>query len=117
MYMIVESGGMQFRLEPNASVKIPKIVGEPGEHVALGHVLACGDTSGVVLGRPFVEGAIAHATVIGHGRGPKVRGFKFKRRKNYRRHWGHRQWFTELKVDELVTPSEKATTAGGDNGT
>ncbi|MBN1425403.1 50S ribosomal protein L21 [Candidatus Fermentibacteria bacterium] len=104
MYMIVEAGGMQFRLEPNGMVKVPLMPAEPGQSVNLEHVLACEDEHGVVLGRPFIEGAVARATVVSHGRGPKIRGFKFKRRKNYRRHWGHRQGYTELRVDELVVP-------------
>ncbi|MCU0612786.1 MAG: 50S ribosomal protein L21 [Candidatus Eisenbacteria bacterium] len=104
MFMIVETGGMQFRLEPSRTVKVPLLKSEPGQHVCLNHVLAIEDDHGVTLGRPFVEGAEARTTVVGHGRGPKIRGFKFKRRKNYRRRWGHRQGYTELKVEELVVP-------------
>lgn len=106
MYMIVESGGMQFRLEPNATVKVPRIHEEPGQPISLRHVLVFGDEQGLVVGRPFVEGAEARATVLAHGRGTKIRGFKFKRRKNYRRRWGHRQDYTELKVTELVVAAD-----------
>ncbi len=104
MYMIVQSGGMQFRLEPHATVRVPRLSEEPGRQLSLTHVLACGDGERVLVGRPFVEGARAEVTVVSHGRGTKIRGFKFKRRKNYRRRWGHRQWYTELKVDSLVIP-------------
>lgn len=104
MYMIVECGGKQFQVQPDATIKVPLLHEAPGSVVSLDKVLLVRDETGVVVGRPFVEGAQVKATVVAHGRGPKLRCFKFKRRKNYRRRWGHRQDYTELKITQLVVP-------------
>jgi large subunit ribosomal protein L21 len=105
MYAIVESGGMQFRMEPAATVSVPRLEGEPGDTVSLETVLMCQDGDDVSVGRPYVQGALVKATIVEQGRDTKIRGVKFKRRKKYRRHWGHRQNITVLHVDELTIPS------------
>jgi len=68
----------------------------------LDQVLMVGDGESVRLGAPVVAGATVKATVVAHGRGEKLTIFKMKRRKNYRRHQGHRQGFTELKIEGIV---------------
>ena len=106
MYAIVESGGMQFRMEPAAKVSVPLLEGEPGDTVSFETVLMCQDGDTVTVGTPYVPGALVKATIVEQARDVKIRGLKFKRRKNYRRHWGHRQNITVLHIDELNIPSK-----------
>ena len=79
-----------------------QIPAEVGAQVVLDQVLLVGDESSVRLGQPIVAGATVTATVLGHGRGDKVKIFKMRRRKHYQKHQGHRQGFTELKIDGIV---------------
>lgn len=106
MYGIVEAGGKQVRVTPAESVQIPKIQGEPGDTVELTSVLMCRDGDMLYIGTPYVEGAVVRGSIVSHERGPKIRGMKFKRRKNYRRRWGHRQDYTVIHIDEVSIPKE-----------
>ena len=103
MYAVFQTGGKQFRAEPGFRLRVPSIQAEPGDKLTFDHVLiagAEGDT--VVVGTPVVEGASVTAEVIRHSRTPKIIVFKRKRRKNYRRKQGHRQGFTEIRIDEVA---------------
>ena len=103
MYAVFQTGGKQFRAEPGARIRIPSLDAEPGETVTFEHVLLAGDGSETVtVGRPTVEGASVKAEVLRHGRDRKVIVFKRKRRKGYRRKQGHRQNFTEIRIDEVT---------------
>jgi large subunit ribosomal protein L21 len=103
MYAVFQTGGKQFRAEPGARLRIPTLEAEPGATVTFDDVLLAGDGSEKVLvGAPTVEGASVKAEVIRHGRTPKIIVFKRKRRKGYRRKQGHRQGFTEIRVDEVA---------------
>lgn len=106
MYAIVQTKGFQIRMEPENTVRVPKLDGEPGEEVKLENVLMCRDGDTIFMGQPFIKGAIVRASIVSHERGKKVRGLKFKRRKNYRRHWGHRQDYTLLRIEELSLPKD-----------
>ena len=75
---------------------------EVGAEVTLDQVLMIGDGDSVRLGQPVVDGAAVKATVVSHGRGDKVKIFKMRRRKQYRRHQGHRQGFTELRIETIA---------------
>lgn len=103
MYAVFETGGKQFRAEPGVRIRIPSLETEPGESVTFDHVLLAGDgEDNVKVGTPTVEGASVKAEVIRHGRGDKVIVFKRKRRKGYRKKQGHRQNFTEIRVEEVA---------------
>ena len=103
MYAVFKTGGKQFRAEPGTRIRIPSLEVEPGESVTFDQVLLTGDgEENVQVGTPVVEGASVKAEVIRHGRGDKVIVFKRKRRKGYRRKQGHRQNFTEIRVDEVA---------------
>lgn len=102
MYAIVHTGGRQFRAEPEATMRIPKLEGEPGQTVELDHVLLVQGDSGVSIGKPTVEGAKVVAEVVRQGRDDKVIVFHKKRRKRYQKKNGHRQPFTEIRVKEIV---------------
>jgi large subunit ribosomal protein L21 len=102
MYAVFETGGKQFRAEPGSRLRIPSLDVEPGVSVTFDHVLFTGDGGqNVQVGAPTVEGASVTAEVVRHGRGDKVIVFKRKRRKGYRRKQGHRQNFTEIRIDEV----------------
>ncbi len=103
MYAVFQTGGKQFRAELGARLRIPSLDVEPGDSVTFDHVLLAGDgDDSVQVGTPTVDGASVTAEVIRHGRGDKVIVFKRKRRKGYRRKQGHRQNFTEIRVDAVA---------------
>jgi large subunit ribosomal protein L21 len=102
MYAVIKTGGKQYKVVPGEKLKVEQIPAEVGAQVVLDQVLLVGDESSVRLGQPIVAGATVTATVLGHGRGDKVKIFKMRRRKHYQKHQGHRQGFTELKIDGIV---------------
>jgi large subunit ribosomal protein L21 len=103
MYAVFQTGGKQFRAEPGTRLRIPSLSAEPGDVVTFDQVLLAGDEAAkVVVGAPTVDGASVKAEVLRHGRAKKLIVFKRKRRKNYRRKQGHRQGFTEIRVDEVA---------------
>ena len=103
MYAVFQTGGKQFRAEPGVRIRIPTLDAEPGDTVTFDHVLVAGDgAENVHVGTPVVDGASVKAEVLRHGRGDKVIVFKRKRRKGYRKKQGHRQNFTEIRVDEVA---------------
>ncbi|GMV04213.1 MAG: 50S ribosomal protein L21 [Gemmatimonadota bacterium] len=103
MYAVFETGGKQFRAEPGARIRIPTLQAEPGEKVTFDQVLLAGaEGDNVHVGTPVVDGAKVTAEVIRHARTPKIIVYKRKRRKNYRRKQGHRQGFTEIRIDEVA---------------
>ena len=102
MYAVFRTGGKQFRAEPGKMIRIPSLDLEPGEAVTFQDVLLASDGNEVQVGSPVVEGASVKAEVVRHGRDRKIIVFKRKRRKKYRRKQGHRQGFTEVRVDEIL---------------
>jgi large subunit ribosomal protein L21 len=101
MYAIFRTGGKQFRAEPGRSIRIPSLDIEPGESITFDEVLLGSSDNEVKLGVPLVDGASIKAEVVGHGKGEKIIIFKHKRRKNYRRKQGHRQKYTEVRINEV----------------
>ena len=103
MYAVFRTGGKQFRVEPGTRLRIPSLDLEPGDSVVFDQVLLAGDGEETVqVGTPTVDGASVKAEVLRHGRAKKIIVFKRKRRKGYRRKQGHRQDFTEIRVDEVA---------------
>ena len=103
MYAVFQTGGKQFRAEPGARLRVPSLDVEPGSSVVFDQVLLAGDgDAGVQVGAPMVAGATVKAEVLRHGRDKKIIVFKRKRRKGYRKKQGHRQGFTEIRVDEVA---------------
>ncbi|MCY4563032.1 MAG: 50S ribosomal protein L21, partial [Gammaproteobacteria bacterium] len=78
--------------------KVGRLKGEPGEDVEFDKVLLVADGNDVSVGQPYVDGGQVKARVLSHDRGKKIRVIKFKRRKNYLRRQGHRQWYTEVRI-------------------
>lgn len=101
MYAIVETGGKQYRLQEGETVRVERLDGDEGSEVVIDSVLATQTDEGFQVGKPTLEGARVVGTILKHGRGPKIRVFKFKRRKGYRKRIGHRQGFTEIRIDRI----------------
>ncbi len=101
MYAVVRTGGKQVRVSPGASVRVEKLPGEVGDAVELDQVLLLGGEGDTRVGAPLVDGAKVCGTITAQARGPKLIIFKMKRRKRYRRKTGHRQSYTEIRVDRI----------------
>jgi large subunit ribosomal protein L21 len=100
MYAIVRTGGKQYRVAAGDTIRVERLEAPVGEQVTLDEVLLVGGDE-TQVGAPRVEGASVVGSVLEHGRDRKVRVFKSKKRKQYRRTRGHRQSFTALKIDEV----------------
>lgn len=100
MFAIIETGGKQYRVQQGDVLRLEKLEAEPGATVELPVLMLGGDT--VKVGTPRVEGASVKAQVVAHGRGEKIHIYKFRAKTNYRRHTGHRQPYTEVRVTEIA---------------
>jgi large subunit ribosomal protein L21 len=101
MFAVIRTGGKQYRITPNAVLKVEKLVAEPGATVTFTDVLALGGDGGMTIGAPNVAGASVTATVLAQDRLDKIIVFKKRRRKNSRRRKGHRQHVTVLRVSAI----------------
>lgn len=101
MFAVVRVKGMQFRVEPDGLVQVPRLAAQVGDEIPLEEVMLVGEAEAVSVGAPLVPGAKVMAEVVRHLRGPKIVGIKFKKRKDYRRRWGARRDFTELKIRSI----------------
>jgi large subunit ribosomal protein L21 len=95
------AGGKQHRVQKGDLIRVEKIDGDVGHQVTLDHVLMVGGAEGAKVGQPRLDGASVQAEIVRQGRDKKVLVFKFKRRKNYRRLRGHKQYFTHLKIQDI----------------
>jgi len=102
MYAVVKTGGKQYRVSAGEKLKVEQIPADVGAEVILDQVLMVGEGESVRLGQPLLSGASVKATVVSHGRGEKIKIFKMRRRKHYQKHQGHRQGYTELKIEAIV---------------
>ncbi len=100
MYAVVRTGGKQVRMQQGESVRVEKLAGGVGDTIELADVLLVGGDA-LKVGAPVVEGAKVVGTITAQGRSPKITVFKMKRRKGYRRKYGHRQDYTEIRVDRI----------------
>ena len=101
MYAVIATGGKQYRVTKDATLRVEKLNAEPGATVEFGEVLMLGEGADVKLGTPLLKGGKVLATVVRHGKGAKVSIVKFRRRKHYLRQGTHRQQFTEVKVTDI----------------
>lgn len=98
MYAVVKTGGKQYRVSSGEKLKIEQILADVGAEIVLDQVLMVADGDAVTMGSPLVQGASVKAKVVAHGRGDKVRIYKMRRRKHYRKSQGHRQNYTEIEI-------------------
>ncbi len=102
MFAVVETGGKQYKVAVGDKLKVEKLSVEAGDSVSLDRVLLISDGDQVSVGSPVLEGHSVAATVLAQGRHDKIRVFKMKRRKGYRRTQGHRQQYTELEITGIA---------------
>lgn len=102
-YAVIDDHGSQYTVKPGQRVRLELHDGDPGSKLVFDRVLLVADDGGAVtVGAPEVKGARVEATLVRHGRGKKVVVFKKRRRKGYRRKQGHRQGYTEVRIDAVV---------------
>jgi large subunit ribosomal protein L21 len=102
MYAVIQTGGKQYRVKSGEQLKIEALPAAVGAAVSFDRVLMLGEGDGIRVGAPFVAGAAVKATVVSQGRGEKIRIFKLRRRKHFAKTQGHRQSYTEVRIDEIV---------------
>ena len=102
MYAVIKSGGKQYRVEAGATLRVEALAAQVGANVSFEEVLLVGGGDSVKVGAPLVSGAAVKATVLAHGRGDKVKIFKMRRRKHFQKSQGHRQGYTEVRIDDIV---------------
>jgi len=102
MFAIIETGGKQYRVEKNTVLSIEKLPEQTGDTVNLDRVLLIADGDNINTGKPYIEGAMVTATILDQFRDKKVRVFKMKPKKRYRRLQGHRQFCTRIRIDDIV---------------
>jgi large subunit ribosomal protein L21 len=109
MYAVIKTGGKQYRVAAGDKIKVEQMPADIGAEITIDQVLAVGAGDQLSVGAPLVSGATVSATVLSHGRRDKVRIFKMRRRKHYRKQQGHRQNFTELFVSRIASAIGEAT--------
>ncbi len=102
-YAIIEDGGKQYRVFEGGVIEVDRFKSDIGEQVDMERVLLVAEDEQISVGTPLIEGAKVQATVIGQVKGPKVVVFKYKPRNRYRVKKGHRQQYTQLKIDSIST--------------
>lgn len=101
MYAVIKTGGKQYRVQPGDLLRVEKLEGEKGTKIKLDQVLMIGGEGTPRIGKPLVAGASVSAEIVVTDRAKKIIVFKFRRRKNYRRKNGHRQPFTQLRINSI----------------
>ncbi|GAB1577246.1 hypothetical protein BPNSA17_20790 [Bordetella petrii] len=102
MYAVVKTGGKQYRVAAGEKLKVEQIPADIGQEITLDQVLSVGEGDQLKVGTPLVAGAVVKATVLAHGRHDKVKIFKMRRRKHYQKHQGHRQNYTEIRIEAIT---------------
>jgi large subunit ribosomal protein L21 len=101
MYAVIKTGGKQYKVAAGEKIKVEQIAADVGQDIVIDQVLAVGNGADLKVGTPLVAGASVNATVVAHGKHDKVRIFKMRRRKHYKKSQGHRQTYTELQISAV----------------
>lgn len=102
MYAVIKTGGKQYRVAAGEKIKVEQIPADVGAEIILDQILMVGSGESVTIGAPLVSGATVKAVVLSQGRHDKVNIFKMRRRKHYQKHQGHRQNYTELRIEAVL---------------
>jgi large subunit ribosomal protein L21 len=102
MYAVIKTGGKQYRVCAGDKLKIEKLDAEIGSEITFDQVLMVGNDGDVKIGAPMLAGATVTATVLDQARADKIRIFKMRRRKHYRKSMGHRQYYTEVQIGGIT---------------
>lgn len=101
MFAIIETGGKQYRVSEGDVIRVEKLSAAEGEKVVIDKVLAVGEGDNLKVGDPYISGAKVTANLDKHGKGKKIIVFKYKPKKNYRRKQGHRQPYSQIKIEKI----------------
>ena len=101
MYAVIKTGGKQYKVAAGEKIKVEQIAADVGQEIVIDQVLAVGSGTDLKVGTPLLAGASVKATVLAHGKHDKVRIFKMRRRKHYKKSQGHRQTYTELQISAV----------------
>ena len=101
MYAIIATGGKQYKVQEGDIIKVEKLGAEAGSEVTFDRVLLVGDKE-IKVGNPTVEGASVKATVMAEGKSKKVIVYRYKRKTGYHKKNGHRQPFTQVKIEKII---------------
>jgi len=101
MYAVIETGGKQYRVAPGDVIQVESLPGEQGSSATLDRVLAVSPEEGKILTGDQAAQAKVEATILRHSRAKKVLVFHYKRKKQYKKTQGHRQDFTELRIEKI----------------
>jgi large subunit ribosomal protein L21 len=99
---VMETGGKQYRVQAGDVFRVERLEGDVGQEVVFDRVLMTGGEDSAKVGTPWVAGAGVKAEIVSQARADKILVFKFKSKKNYRRLRGHRQYYTEIRVKEII---------------
>ncbi len=102
MYAVIKTGGKQYRVSPGDVIRVENLPAEEGNVAEMANVLAVSPEDGKLLTGKDAEGAKVEVTVLRHGRARKILVFHYKRKKQYKKLNGHRQGFTELRVEKIT---------------
>ncbi len=102
MYAVIRTGGKQYKVQEEQTLTVEKLDGDEGSQIEFDDVLLYSDGETVTLGSPKVENASVKAVIVEQGKGKKQLVFKYKRRKGYRKMKGHRQFYTQIKIDSIT---------------
>ena len=108
MYAVFKSGGKQYRVSKGEKLKLEKLETDVGKKVVFDQVLSVGEGKDINIGTPYLADAIVEAKVIDEGKDKKIEVVKFKRRKNYKRNFGHRQHYSLIEVTNITVKKKKA---------
>ena len=101
MYAVIKTGGKQYRVVAGEKIKVEQIPADVGSQITIDQILMVGEGEAVKIGTPVVSGASVTASVVSHGRHDKIKIFKMRRRKHFQKHQGHRQNYTEIRIDAI----------------
>ncbi len=101
MYAIIETGGKQYRVEEGSTIRVEKLPAEKGETVTFDRVLFCKNGEGVKVGTPHLDNCQVEGKIVNNGRGRKITVYKYKPKKNYSRKQGHRQPYSDVKIEKI----------------
>jgi large subunit ribosomal protein L21 len=103
MYAIVDIAGQQFKVQKDSKIFVHRLDGDEGAEVSFDKVLLIDNDDNILVGEPVLEGAVVHAKILSHVKGDKVLVFKKKRRKGFKKLRGHRQFFSQILIEDIIT--------------
>ena len=102
MHAVFITGGKQYRVKAGDTLKVEKLTADEGAEVEFDQILFTSDGESAKVGTPYLDGCKVKATVTGHGRAKKIKIINFKRRKHHMKRKGHRQYYTKVKITDIV---------------